>query len=315
MRDCSRSRLTGMFVLLLLGYLCLPSGADAGSGSEKSKPLYAGLVFVKEAADICQINFWKPGTPRPIPIASWKTCPQNVFVSDGKRTIIVIKDRWMQEISVSSTKRRRPALKLPEPIIRRGNYWPDIISAGYLANGELGVTFRARQPGGASVSSLYGRVRNQWSLLEKKPCRGEQGCMFPRLSGRSIHDQSWSNKNRIWHQRQKRNPYYRDQRVVLSARKTYDSEIREMTFDINGKKSVMTYVVEPGNVPGEVNTLAVELRVPGAKTRLLTRKKCNTSLVDKYLLIRKELEDGPRLIDLETGNSTFGHLKAATWIN
>lgn len=304
-----------MFVLLLLNYLCLPPGAYAGSGSGKLKRQYAGLVFVKEATDICEIKFWKPGTPKPIPVATWKTCPQNVFISDGKRTVIVVKGRWMQEISVSSTKLTRPPLKLPEPIIRQGNYWPDIISAGYLASGKLGVAFRARQAGGASISYLYGRDHHEWSLLEKKACRGEQGCKFPRLSGRSISDHNWNNQNRIWHQEQKRNPYYRGQRVVLPSYKTYDSEIREMTFDINGKKSVMTYVVEPGNNPGEVNTLAVELRVPGAKNKLLTRKRCNTSLVDKYLLIKKEREDGPQLIDLETGKSTFGHLKYATWMN
>ncbi len=276
------------------------------------------LIFAREKDGKCEIGLWNPYTAQAKQLLSSPTCPKHVFVADGKTSIFVPQKDVLQEIQFSPEVRVKAPIPLPKidpeslaANIRKYAKWLRPVAAGYLEGDRLGVIMRIALPADDSYAFLYALQDGTWVLLDEKYCSRFGFCGFETLNGRRSDVWSWKQERRVWHPSHASNRYVVDRQVVRNSDGSPNSG--KLTFDINGRTSILTFFIEPGPDTGATLTFGVTLQVAGRPLAELLGQS-ETSLADKYLLFDK-FWGGLRLIDLETGDSVLGELKLATWIN
>ena len=276
------------------------------------------LIFAREKDAKCEIGLWNPYTAQAKQLLSSPTCPKHVFVADGKTSIFVPQKDVLQEVQFSPEVRVKAPIPLPKidpenlaASIKKYAKWLRPVAAGYLKGDRLGVTMRIALPADDSYAFLYAWQDGTWVLLDEKYCRRFDFCGFESFNGRRSNVWSWKQERRVWHPSHALNRYVVDRQVVRNSDGSPNSG--KLTFDINGRTSVLTFFIEPGPDTGATLTFGVTLQVAGRPLAELLGQS-ETSLADKYLLFDK-FWGGLRLIDLETGDSVLGELKLATWIN
>ncbi len=277
------------------------------------------LVFVREKDAKCEITLWNPYTVQARQLFSSPTCPEDVFVADGKTSIFVPYNGVLQEIQFGPQVRIKAPIPLPKidlekrPYFKKYIKWLKPVAAGYLEQNKIGIVMHIGLPADDSYNFLYALEDGAWVLLEQKHCGCFDTCRFESLNGRGSGVWDWKRERRVWHPRHTANRYVIDRQFVRQSDVSFNSGKGTLTFGINGRTSILTFFIDPGPDTGATLTFGITLQVEGQSLAKLPGQ-CETSLAHKYLLFDR-FWVGQTLIDLETGESVLGELKLATWIN
>ena len=262
-------------------------------------------------------------------LLSLPTCPEDVFVADGKTSIFVPHNDALQEIQFGSQVRVKAPIPLPKidpekhkfkvknqalaAYIKQYTKWLKPVAAGYLNHNKIGIAMRIGLPADDSYNFLYALQDGAWVLLDKKYCGRFDTCKFESLNGRGSGVWDWKRERRVWHPRHTANRYVIDRQFLRDSDVEFNSGKGTLTFGINGRTSILTFFIDPGPDTGATLTFGITLQVAGQSLAKLPGQ-CETSLAHKYLLFDR-FWVGQTLIDLETGERVLGELKLATWIN
>lgn len=306
-----------MFATVLgvaLGLGAAPSASIQSVSSGVANALASRLVFVAEDDPGCSVRMFDVRNARTVDLVAPASCPERIITLHDRAAILLITANTLQEISVAG----KPVVKspLPLPVLRgeqphsRGKP----IGAGYRRDGRLSVVLASVAPTDDSEVYLYVYERGRWVLKEEKRCGRFALCEFASMERRPDRAYLWGEELRIWHDKQKGNPYITGRTSETEAWGEYTATTTALTFDFAGKQSVLSYLTIPGPDTGMPLTMGVSLTVQGKHTVKLADEQCDTSLMGKYLVLYRFWGAGTELIDLESGRSVLGRLKIAEWM-
>ena len=167
-------------------------------------------------------------------------------------------------------------------------------------------------PADGTYAYLYARSGETWALLEDKGCHRFDECRFSQLNGRSFRD--WPLQRTAWHPNLRKNRFFVRKEILRRPRDEWTGRDAAVQFDIDGQNSTITYASTEGGHGGGTYTVRIELHLTDSDPILLTNSDGNNSFAGQYVLISRDFRRSAELFDLKTGNSVFGQLGLATWI-
>ncbi len=275
------------------------------------------LIFAKEEGGRCDVRRLHPETKVIELVLPLELCPEQLFVSEGKDTVLIQVGEELREVVLTKTIQRKRIVKLPVVVAHKKELGkPFATAAGYLDDGTLAVHYRSWTPWDTSVEYLEVFDDDKWGRVDTIICGKWEDCRIDTLDGRNW--KNWKEERQIWHPMLLLNPYVVD-RVTLESRRDDRLYIeRAVTFDVGGRKSRVTYSVhQAGHTFGlALYTGQVLLQAAGkTKAEDLCSSQCKVAVVGRYLLLVERLRAGPELIDIETGERLLKGLKFATWMH
>jgi ankyrin repeat protein len=297
----------------------------------------ARLLYAKQDTNECAIALWNPVDGNTQNLVGFESsCPEHVFVAKGHNAIFVIADEALQLISFESNMQSR-SIDLPNEQIdtrliklqkRLGAQMLDPYgqpssmqgmtakptAAGILGGGGIGLVISSSGPADGTYAYLYAlRGNDSWSLVEERVChRFEWPCEFEQLNGRKV--EYWPDFRKIWHPRTRTNEYF--------AGKTLQDQYLEwdyvrpdvVHFDVDSRHPLLAYSTSPESHGDYLATSMVKYATDDTAPLTSLCQSCETSLASRYMLVGGAFAKPSELFDLGTGDSVFGALAFATWV-
>lgn len=287
--------------------------SDITAKSQNIKRTLKGLVYATDESSTCEIKYWDIDSKNITKLLNLESCPKNLVVS-GKDTIFITTDKTFQEIRMAGETQVKPPQQLPTPKIKKGNYPAVTTYIGFLPDESFAAIMVSSYPTDDFDRYLYILKQGIWELKEKIYCSrfNSPPCKFQYEKDRAPFS---SDESAVWHDNQKENPYVtgrKFQKEKKSGDETYTTW--DLLFEINGKRSILTYVTMPGPDTGAIETMGVKLKVEGKETMVLHEGQCETELMGRYLLLKHFGIRGSELVDLENGKSLLSKIKLTRWI-
>lgn len=296
----------------VLGVALASSLAGAAAASE-ARPLDesgATLIVVMPAGDACELFRWSPLSRERETLASWQSCPKDLYVSELRPVLIVIHSDTGQEIDLE-TGEVGEAFVLPGPARPDKPLRPSLARAGHLADGRLAVAFEVVEEDDDTTREVFVRAPDspeRWERISRRHCGRWEDCTFSDLNGRS-----WDlyGQRSLWSDAQLENPRVEGRTIEGTEPEHYRLELAgssdasdraTLAFDI--------YMSDHGSGP---LTFDVS-RVHGGGLERLTRHQCAASLHREFLVLRRFARQPTEVYDVLSGRSLFGPVVFATWV-
>lgn len=290
------------------------SVANTPSNTLATSTLASKLVFVAEGDPTCSVQYFDVPNGRTVKLITPESCPEKIVALHDRASILLITDYTLQEIPLAGASAAKSPLRLPMPKVKQGNSPGKPIGAGYQPDGLLSVALESVAPADDSEMYLYVYEQGAWVLKEERHCGRFDSCGFASIWRRPGRAYFWGEELRIWHDKQKGNPYITGGTSKTEWQGEDSVTTTALTFDFSGRQSVLSYWTIPGPDTGATGTMGVQLRVQGREQQTLVSEQCETSLMGKYLVLYRFWGSGTELIDLESGRSVLGRLKIAEWM-
>ena len=294
------------------------------------------LLYAAESASDCKLVLWEPRRRKSRTVLEKKgPCDSDIFVNNNTQSLYVLANG---SIGIHTLQRRGPASRsvaLPVGMIDAnvqklkqqfrlayGGQASDsmdwvsasIVQIGNLESGELAIVTHTGGPADGTYGYVYALLDGGWQEVAYESCHRFDACFFEQVEGHPIN--SRPSRMTIWHPDQRRNPYFVQKSEATEVHAEDISWNGAVTFDIEGQHSVVRYARgESGHcVEDCVYTSGMKLELPGREPIVLAGYSGNNAVVDRYALVWAQPRGYSELIDLGTGESVFGKLQLAGWI-
>src|SRR5262249_11827242 len=143
---------------------------------------------------------------------------------------------------------------------------------------------------------VYALTADTWRLKKQVFCRkrdDDEKCGVPSYQDLGLA--GFADELRIWHAAQKNNPFVVDRKTRPDGPERVEGEL---TFNVLGKRSVLSYRTLEGPHSGATLTMGVQLRTDGQPAKVLADAQCDTGLVGRYLLVVRYWNEATEVIDV-----------------
>ncbi|MBT8077344.1 MAG: ankyrin repeat domain-containing protein [Gammaproteobacteria bacterium] len=294
------------------------------------------FLYAAAAASDCKLVLWEPRRDvRRTVLEKKGPCATDIFVNNEAQALYILSNAYITIHSLRSTASPGRSVGLPVDMIdanlsrlkqqfRRayaGNTadtmdWvtASVVQIGKLESGELAFVTHTVGPADGTYGFVYAFVDGSWQEIGHEACHRFDACYFERVKGHAINARP--SRFAIWHPDLRRNPYFIEKSEVAEVHAEDISWNGAVAFEIDGRRSVLRYDRgESGHCVDDcVYTIGMELQLPGRDPIVLADYSGNNAVVDRYALVRTGSQEYSELIDLGTGESVFGPLQLAGWL-
>ncbi|OQW38734.1 MAG: hypothetical protein A4C66_11540 [Nitrospira sp. HN-bin3] len=286
----------------------------------------ATLFYIQNTTQHCVLKSFHSRDGSTTTLTSLERCPADVFVTNDFSTMFLIEESEMTELVLRPHVHRAPPTPLPLTNTPDGGFGKHrLVQAGYFQDGSLGALYESPLEEQASDMRLYKFHEGGWALVVEQHCPPFQyQCLKSPINGHNW--KNWSRAKAIWHPRVTRNPLIvkrgtaqEGELSALENRPDYSSDDlggkwRYLRLKANERQSTLFYYLSRGDEGFGPYTFTVFLRPhKDRKSVRIVEHQCDTAIEHKYLLVNEYGEDGPKLIDLETGEEPITSLQYAFW--
>ncbi len=292
------------------------------------------LLFETNDTDKCSLKTWDP-EHRAVSstVFDGYPCAAELFTSRRNSSLFVVhKDR----IDVRSIDNRFPAFTLDVPTeeidARRrelgrqfaewlgdgseDSYAAEIITVGYLENGQITVITHTVGPADGTYASQFAWDGDTWTLVDTQNCgRFDWICHKAGVDGRSID--RWSLRRAVWHAALQRNRGFVEH--VIQGPAEAGGEWRSaVVFEFGGQRSELEYKTSGSDHCDGVCvfTDSVTINSGGADPIPFNLAYSRVSIADRFILLRPYPTTlNTRLYDLVTGEDILSDISRASWID
>lgn len=289
------------------------------------------LLFARDLSDLCSIELWHPQRSKSQLLTITDSCPEDLF-SIG--TSILFKERnTIREISLDDDGSEAGTFELPnldfevlrgklsikpdeDYLLLAKNTKLDVIKIGRLGDGRIGMHTRLEMFTDDSFNYLFILTAGVWDVSDELRCdRPRQICAFAELQSRSSKSDQWQQNRRIWHQAIRNNSHFAKEDMFSSPGNTVPVFGTELVFRVDNSQTSLLFTTIMDMDTAQVHANGATLILDEGTNKKLCPEKCTTNLVDRFILIDKMQSAPLELWDLYTGESVFGPLVHASWID
>jgi len=293
------------------------------------------FVFARAGAVNCEVILWDlQQDSEQILLSEKGTCQLRLFVNDEANLLIAVSDRDMQVVPLEGhlvayriplpTKQLEEYTALREAkqgkMVRSGpdgileSISAEVDQVGVSADGEIAIASYYPSIADGTHSRAYVYSGNAWRLADEQYCERADTCPFQQIIGRSLNSRPADQS--IWHPNVRRNPYYVSRINRPLSQSDGGTGGGTVVLGIDGQNSEIQYsTVGSGYcaIPCTF-TNAITLKLPGRDVMQIATNAGNNSIVERYALVWTQPRGHSKLLDLGTGESVFGNLQVAGWV-
>ena len=289
------------------------------------------LLLARERNGSCSIEIWHPVESKPHVLATAETCPEGLFVSN--KTLLFSDSNTISKILLSDRSQEATSQALPnlDFDVHRANLSvkPNdddyllvrdrkltVMKLGHFPDGHMGLQARLEMATNDSFNYLFKLTEGEWSIHDSLWCNGiDDKCTFAELHSQSTDSVEWQESRQIWHGEIRENPYFVKEEMFDFPNDALPVFGTRLVFRIGIGQTDLTFTTFLDTASLTTYAFGVELAVDGVSSKLLSERQCSTNLADRFVLVEKLPGGAPELWSLESGESVFGPLVHAAWVD
>jgi len=297
------------------------------------EPKLPWLFLVREMESSCFVEKFDVASSNAEKLLRLDDCPDDLFVAKNGTRIAWVSDNSYHFRSLSGKKapyQKIPALNLdfdavrsslsvlpPEDVLNKYGPWKmQVSSLGMDPDRRALVHASLHIPSDDTYDYLFVLDEGGWKLLRERHChRFETSCNFDEMDARSVRHSSWGFEWKVWQNKVLENPYFVGESVKDIPESRLDYREHSRRFSIDEQIVVLQYGTASGPDTGATMLFNVRLVFGEFEPFSLADGQCSASLVGRYILVRQFWGGTLELRDMGTGDTVFGPLKFAAWID
>ncbi|NKC01909.1 MAG: hypothetical protein GKR90_25885 [Pseudomonadales bacterium] len=291
------------------------------------------LLLARQDGSQCLIEVWDARSNSVNSVARLDTCPRRIFaIQNGTEIAFAYEGEIFSKV-LGGTDLALPQTKLPslsyddyktlltvfptdEYLAKAHSQEMQVEAIGIHERGAIGIHLKLGMAADDSYDYLFVHERGEWKLLDQKWCHRFDACLFETLTYISTHIWSTPDDPRnVWHDAAKQNPYFVDEQKESEWVDDYLVTDVKREFRIEDTNVRLSYSTLPGPDTGATLTSTIRLKIDNKPVITLADGQCLAYLSGRHLLVAQFWGGTLEVMRLDTGESVFGPLRHAKWLN